>query len=48
MHPIRKDLGWALALFVFLASSTEAHVTRVEILSRADVQDGRAFGVAGA
>jgi len=48
MYPLRKGLGWTLALFVFLASSTEAHVTRVEILSRADVQDGRAFGGAGA
>src|SRR6266853_56698 len=48
MYPLRKGLGWTLALFVSLASSAEAHVTRVEILSRADVQDGRAFGGAGA
>jgi hypothetical protein len=48
MYPLRRRLVWALMLFVFLASSGEAHVTRVEILSREDVQGGRAFGLAGA
>src|SRR5881409_3120487 len=48
MHPLRRHLVWALSVFVFLASATDAHVTRVEILSREDVQGGRAFGLAGA
>src|SRR5205809_201812 len=47
MYPLRRHLVWAVTLFVFLASSVEAHVTRVEILSREDVQGGRAFGLAG-
>src|SRR5438093_446148 len=34
MHPLRRHLVWALSVFVFLASATDAHVTRVEILSR--------------
>jgi len=41
-------LTWVLTLITFFASSADAHVTRVEILSRADLQDGRAFGLAGA
>src|SRR5438094_10489783 len=48
MHPLRRHLVWALSVFVFLASATDAHVTRVEIVSREDVQGGRAFGLAGA
>jgi Alpha/beta hydrolase domain len=48
MRPLRLCWTWVLALIAFLTSSAEAHVTRVEILSRADVQDGRAFGLAGA
>ena len=47
MYPQRRRLAGALTLLVFLASSTEAHVTRVEIVSRTDVQDGRAFGTTG-
>jgi hypothetical protein len=39
---------WFLTLIAFFASPADAHVTRVEILSRADIQDGRAFGLAGA
>ncbi len=35
-------------LFLFSVATTSAHVTRVEIISRTDVQDGRAFGLAGA
>jgi hypothetical protein len=41
-------LTWVLTLIAFFASSADAHVTRVEILSRADLQDGGAFGLAGA
>jgi len=48
MYPLRRHLVWALAVFVFLGSAADAHVTRVEILSREDVQRGRAFGLAGA
>src|SRR5205807_832527 len=48
MVPLRGRLVWALTIFVFLASMADAHVTRVEILSREDVQGGRAFGLAGA
>src|SRR5882724_4928298 len=47
MYPLRKRLAWVLTLFIFLASSAEAHVARVEVVSRTDVQDGRAFGLAG-
>src|SRR5439155_973652 len=48
MHPLRKRLVWVLTLIVFLVSTADAHVTRVEIVSREDVQGGRAFGLAGA
>ncbi len=48
MRPLRLRLTWVLTLITFFASSADAHVTRVEILSRADLQDGRAFGLAGA
>jgi len=48
VHPLRLRLTWVLTLIAFFASSADAHVTRVEILSRADIQDGRAFGLAGA
>src|SRR5207253_7340533 len=48
MYPLRGHLVPALTVFVLLASATDAHVTRVEIVSRADVQGGRAFGLAGA
>jgi hypothetical protein len=48
MRPLRLHLTWVLTLVAFFASSAEAHVTRVEILSRADIEDGRAFGLAGA
>jgi hypothetical protein len=48
MHRLRRRLAWIFPLIVFFAASAHAHVTRVEILSRADVQDGRAFGLAGA
>ena len=51
MHPFRGRLGSVLALIALFAvflSAADAHVTRVEILSRADVQGGRPFGLAGA
>jgi hypothetical protein len=48
MRVLRRRLAWVLTLIVFAASAADAHVTRVEIISRADVQDGRAFGLAGA
>jgi hypothetical protein len=48
MNPVRRRPAWTLTLFVLLTSSCEAHVARVEIISRTDVQDGRAFGSAGA
>jgi alpha/beta hydrolase family protein len=48
MHLLRKRLVRVLTLIVLCASAADAHVTRVEILSREDVQGGRAFGSAGA
>src|SRR5258706_934828 len=47
MNRIRKRLARTLTHLVFVTSSAEAHVARVEIVSRTDVQDGRAFGLAG-
>ncbi len=47
MRALGLRLTWVLTLIAFFASSGGARVTRVEILSRADVQDGRAFGLAG-
>ena len=34
MHSLRQRLVWVLTLIVFCASTADAHVTRVEILSR--------------
>src|SRR5438552_15920257 len=48
MHSLRKRLVWVLTLIVFCVSTADAHVTRVELLSREDVQSGRAFGLVGA
>ena len=48
MRPLGRHLTCVLASIAFFASFTDAHVTHVEILSRADIQDGRAFGLAGA
>jgi Alpha/beta hydrolase domain len=47
MNRISRRLAWTLTLVVFLTSPAKAHVARVEIVSRTDVQDGRAFGLAG-
>jgi alpha/beta hydrolase family protein len=48
MQRLSRRLAWIIAVVTFMAPAGEAHVTRVEITSRADVQDGRAFGLAGA
>jgi Alpha/beta hydrolase domain len=49
MHLLRARIAWILSLVVFLLSSfkADARVTRVEIISRTDIHDGRAFGLAG-
>ena len=48
MQLLSRRLAWIFAVVVFLAPAADAHVTRVEVVSRVDVQDGRAFGLAGA
>ena len=47
---LRARAVWILSMVIFLFPyvNADAHVTRVEIISRTDVQDGRAFGLAGA
>src|SRR5580700_3170937 len=49
MHRLSALLVCILSLvtFLFIAAGADAHVTRVEIISRTDVLDGRAFGLAG-
>src|ERR1700750_939912 len=44
----RRCLRSFLMLFTLAACPVSARVTRVEIVSRADVLDGKSFGVAGA
>lgn len=50
MHLLRDRFAWilSLVLILFSAAGANAHVTRVEIISRTDVLDGRSFGLAGA
>jgi hypothetical protein len=50
MHRLRACavLIVSIVAFLFCAAGADAHVTRVEIISRSDIQDGRAFGLAGA
>jgi hypothetical protein len=50
MHLLRARVVWILSIVIFLfpGPNADAHVTRVEIISRTDVEDGRAFGLAGA
>src|SRR5580704_10392755 len=50
MHLLRARAAcfWLIVVFLFATAGADAHVTRVEILSRTDVLDGRAFGLAGA
>jgi hypothetical protein len=49
MHLLRARVVWILSIVIFLfpLADIDAHVTRVEIISRTDIQDGRAFGLAG-
>ena len=49
MHRLRSRTVWVFSILAFLLSAVgaEAHVTRVEIISRTDIQDGCAFGLAG-
>ena len=44
----RARMMWLLAAILCLSASLDAHVTRVEIISRTDMQDGKPFGLAGA
>jgi hypothetical protein len=50
MHPLRSRFVRLLSIVIFLllAAGVDAHVTRVEIISRTDIADGHAFGLAGA
>jgi len=50
MHRLRARFVWIFSAFAFLffISATDARVTRVEIISRTDIQGGRSFGLAGA
>ncbi len=50
MHHLRLRFARLLSLVIFLllAAGANAHVTRVEIISRTDIADGHAFGLAGA
>src|SRR5580692_1998108 len=50
MHLLRARFVPVLSFVIFLFSvaGADAHVTRVEIISRTDIQDGHAFGLAGA
>src|SRR5580698_1831186 len=49
MHRFRTRAArfLSIVIFLFAAAGADAHVTRVEIISRTDVLDGRAFGLAG-
>lgn len=49
MNLLRARAACLLSIVIFLlsAAGADAHVTRVEISSRTDVLDGRAFGLAG-
>src|SRR5277367_2876290 len=49
MHLLRARAACLLpiVIFLFAAVGADGHVTRVEIISRTDVLDGRAFGLAG-
>jgi len=47
MHRVRLRFVWLLTIGAFLIPASDAHVTRVEIISRTDLQDGKPFGLAG-
>ena len=48
MVSLWRQMAGVVAVIALFGLCTEAHVTRVEIISRGDVADGRAFGLAGA
>jgi len=48
MVSLWRRMAGVVAVIALFGLCTEAHVTRVEIISRGDVADGRAFGLAGA
>ena len=50
MHHLRARVACFLSIVIFLLSAAraDAHVTRIEVISRTDVLDGRTFGLAGA
>jgi hypothetical protein len=50
MHSSRARFArfLSIAILLLFAAGAHAHVTRVEVISRTDVLDGRAFGLAGA
>src|SRR5260370_18444971 len=48
MRCLRAQIGRLFAVIIFFAATLQAGVTRVEITSRNDVQDGKPFGAAGA
>ena len=45
---LRSQVIWFLLIPAILASLAQAHVVRVEVTSRTDVQEGKPFGNAGA
>lgn len=47
MHRVRSRFVWLLTIAAFLSTPANAHVTRVEVISRTDLQDGKPFGLAG-
>jgi hypothetical protein len=47
MVSLWRRMAGVVAVIALFGLCTEAHVTRVEIISRGDVADGRAFGLAG-
>ena len=48
MCSLRSCVVCTFTILGFFASNAEAHVSRVEIVSRTDVQDSKPFGLAGA
>jgi hypothetical protein len=50
MHLLRARVAFIISIVTLLTSpfAADAHVTRVEIISRTDIHDGRPFELAGA
>ena len=50
MRSLKEGFVWVASILslLFCAMGANARVTRVEIISRSDIQDGRSFGLAGA